>query len=216
MRIARFALLLSVVGGLAAAPRPVAAQQFESVPEAQPEAQEQQGLAAEAFRVGVLNVQAAMVNTQEGQKAAEDLQNRFNPRRAELEKLQREVRDLESQLRTQERTLSDEARMNLLRDLERKRKQASRLEEDLRDEVEDARADYINRIGEKMQRVIDQYARENELDVVLNAFQGGPIIWRTPTVDITQDIIQLYDQTYPVEATTGANQPSSNPSNQPR
>ncbi len=213
MQIARYAMFWLLLVGLGVAP-PLAAQQFETVPEAEP--QEQAGPPSAGIRIGVLNVQAAMVNTQEGQKAAEDLQSRFNPRRAELEKLQREIRDLESQLRTQERTLSEEARLNLVRELERKRKQAARREEDLRDEVEDARADYVNRIGEKMQRIIDQYAKEHNLDVVLNAFQGGPIIWRAQAVDITQDIIQLYDRTYPLETTTGANQPASDPSNPPR
>ncbi len=213
MQIARYSMFLLSLAGLGLAP-PLAAQQFETVPEA--EAQQQAGSPSASIRIGVLNVQAAMLNTQEGQKAAEDLQARLNPPRAELEKLQREIRDLESQLRTQERTLSEDARLNLVRDLERKRKQASRKEEDLRDEVDDARADYVNRIGEKMQRVIDQYAKEHDLDVILNAFQGGPIIWRAQAVDITQDIIQLYDQTYPLETTTGANQPASDPSNPPR
>ncbi|MEE8200986.1 MAG: OmpH family outer membrane protein [Candidatus Acidoferrales bacterium] len=125
------------------------------------------------------------------------------------------MRELENQLRTQERTISDEARRQLIRELEDKRKQANRMQEDLRDDVEQVQGEYVNSIGLKLERIIDQYARENNLALVLNAFQGGPIIWRAPTVDITADIIALYDQTYPVEESSASGTPPANPSNPP-
>ncbi len=191
---------------------PLAAQQFENVPEATPStpAPPENGVV-----IGVLNVQFVMANTQEGKKASEDLRARFNPQRAELERLQREIRELENQLRTQERTISDEARRQLIRELEDKRKQANRMQEDLRDDVEQVQGEYVNSIGLKLERIIDQYARENNLALVLNAFQGGPIIWRAQTVDITADIIALYDRTYPVEESSASGTPPSNPSNPP-
>ncbi|MFQ5723728.1 MAG: OmpH family outer membrane protein [Terriglobia bacterium] len=187
---------------------PLAAQQFENVPEATPTTPTS---SESVIKIGVLNVQFAMANTQEGKKASEDLRARFNPQRAELERLQREIRDLENQLRTQERTISDEARRELMRELEDKRKQANRMQEDLRDEVEQVQGEYVNSIGQKLERIIDQYAREKNLALVLNAFQGGPIIWRAQTVDITADIIALYDQTYPVEESSPSGTPPSTP-----
>lgn len=181
----------------------VAAQQFETVPQQKPAAP----AAVTGANFGIINIQAAMARTQEGKKAFEELQARFAPRQAELEKLQNEIRDLENQLRTQERTLSDEARFQLQRQIEAKRKAFTRAQQDFQDEAQMAQDDHVNAIAEKMQRVIDQYAREKNLSVIFNVFQGGPIIFATPTVDITDDVVKLYDQTYPAAASPTPPQP---------
>jgi len=178
----------------------VAAQTFESVPQAKPEAAP---AAAAGIKIGIINIQLAMARTQEGRKAGEELQTQFAPRQADLQKLQEDVRSLEEKLRSQERTLSDEARVQLLRELEQKRKQGSRLQQDLQEDAEDAQNAVINQLGEKMQRVIDRYARENSLNLIFNVAPGGPIIFATPTVDITEDIVKLYDQTYPAQQASG-------------
>lgn len=190
---------------------PLAGQEFENVPEAEPPTP----APAVGLKIGVINVQLAMARTQEGQKAAEELEAQFSPRQAELQQLQEEIRALEEQLRTQERTLSNEARLQSLRELEQKRKQGSRLQQDLQEEVQDAQASYINKIGTKMQQIIDRYARENSLNVIFNIAPGGPVIYATAAVDITEDIVHLYDQTHPVETAGGSESNPSAPSKQP-
>lgn len=192
---------------------PVLGQQFENVPEAKPAAP---AAAGSQITIGVINAQLAMARTQEGRKAAEDLEAQFSPRQAELQKLQEEVRALEEQLRTQERTLSDDARMQLLRELEQKRKQGTRKQQDLQEDMQDAQTDYISRIGARMQQIIDRYARENNLNVIFNIGPGGPVIYATAAVDITDEIIALYDQTHPVEATSGTESEPSARSNPPQ
>jgi outer membrane protein len=189
------------------------AQTFEKVPQAQPTPTAAPAVGP-GVKIGIINVQAAMARTQEGRKALEELQARFGPRQAELQKLFEEVRGLEDQLRTQERTLSEEARAQILRDMELKRKQGTRLQQDLQEEQEDAQAEVIRQLGEKIGRVIDRYARENSLNLIFNVTPGGPIIFATPTVDITEDIIKLYDQTHPVQA--AAQKPPAPRSNPPQ
>ncbi len=196
---------------------PLAAQRFENVPEAQTTPPQATGAPA-GVKIGVINVQAAMARTQEGQKAAQELEARFSPRQAELQRIQEEIQALEDRLRTQERTLSDEARLQALRDLEQKRKDGTRKQQDLQDDLQDAQTTYVQQIGGKMQQVIDRYARENGLNVILNVAPGGPVIYATAAVDITEAIIRLYDQTHPVETASGAKpnpSASTNPPPQP-
>jgi outer membrane protein len=147
--------------------------------------------------VGVINIQLAMASTQEGRKALEDLRAQFAPREAEMQKLADEIRDLDGQLRAQERTLSEDARANLARQLEVKRKQYQRQQQDLQDEVEAARNDVINRIGQKMQAVVTRYAQEQGLGLLLD---GQVVVFAIPSVDITEPVVKLYDQTHPVQA----------------
>lgn len=206
MRARGIMLLVLAVSLLLAGP--VSAQQFENLPEAKPASQPPAG----AANIGIINIQLAMTRTQEGKKAAEDMQTQFGPRQTKLQQMQEEVRNLESELRNKERTLSDEARLQLARQIEQKRKEFTRAQQDLNDEAEQVQQDYVNRIGEKMQRIIDRYAREKSLSVVLNAvywFQGGPFVYAAPAVDITEDIVRLYDETYPVQSSATPSQPQA-------
>ena len=48
--------------------------------------------------------------------------------------------------------------------------------------------------------VLDRYARENGYTAVLDtSAQGSPVIYGSSQADITQDVVRLYDQAYPVK-----------------
>ncbi|MBI4462017.1 MAG: OmpH family outer membrane protein [Acidobacteria bacterium] len=190
---------------------PLVAQQMQNVPAAQPATTPAPGL-----RVGVLDVQEAIERTQEGQKATEDLQAQFGPRNSELQKLAQEIQEIENQLRRQERTLSDDARLQLARQVEQKRRQATRLQEDIQADFQIAQNDHIGKIWGKMQRVIDQYAREKGFAVIINSSTNpSPVIYAAPAVEITQDVIQLYDQLHPVAAAPAASSGPAKPAPRP-
>lgn len=207
MRTSR--VMISVLAATLLAVAPTAAQQFESVPQAQ--STPITAAPAAGSQIGVLNFQLAMTRTQEGQKALQELEARFLPQQQELQKLQEEIRALEEQIRSQGRTLSDEARREILREAEQKQKRGTRLQQDLQDEMQNAQGDYINDIGGKMQQVLNRYGRENNLSVIFNvSAQGGSILQWSPAVDITDEVIQLYDQTYPVQtSSTGQQAPTA-------
>lgn len=173
------------------------AQQFENVPQAQPAVP---APAAGGVKIGIISIQVAMTRTQEGRKAGEELRGQFATRQADLEKMQEEIRDLENQLRTQQRTLSEDAQLQLGRQVDQKRKLLTRMSQDLQEDAEAAENGLIARLSPKMRQVLDRYARENSLSLILNAYEGGPVVWAVPTVDITEAVVKLYDQTFPVAA----------------
>jgi outer membrane protein len=86
-------------------------------------------------KVGIINIQGAIISTQDGQKAAAELQARYEPRRKELEKRQNEIASLRDQLQKGSNTLSEEARQKLVRDIDQRTRALSR-------ETEDAQADF--------------------------------------------------------------------------
>lgn len=201
MRTSR--VLISVLAATLLAVAPMAAQQFESVPQAQSTPSTVAPAASAGGQIGIINFQLAMTRTQEGQKALQELEARFSPQQQELQTLQDEIRALEEQLRSQERTLSDDARREILREAEQKQKRGTRLQQDLQDEMQNAQADYINDIGGKMQQVLSRYGRENNLTVIFNvSAQSSNIMWASPAVVITEAVIQMYDQTYPVQTSS--------------
>jgi outer membrane protein len=151
-----------------------------------------------AAKVAVVAMRDAMLNTQDGRKAMAVMQNKFEPRRAALEKLQAELQKLDDQLRKGGATMSAEAQRKLSDEMAAKKKTFDRDAQDLNDDAEQEDAKIKDDINGKMGAVIDQYAKQNGYTVVMDAAQ--PVLWAADTANITPDIVKLYDQQHPAPA----------------
>ncbi len=169
---------------------------------------------AAAEKLGVLSVRQAIVNTAEGKQASAELQSQFAARQSELENMNKQINDIRQRLQTGGDKLSQEEQTRLQRQGEALAKQLQRKQEDYQEDVNAAQQDVIDRIGRKMMDVLDRYARENGYTAVFDtSAQASPIIFASNKVDLTQDVIKLYDQAYPVKAsaTAPAKPPAAKP-----
>ncbi len=161
-------------------------------------------------KVGVLSVRQAIVTTAEGKQASAELQSQFSARQSELENLNKQISDLRQRLQTGGDKLSPEEQTRLQRQGEALAKQAQRKQEDYQEDVNAAQQEVIDRIGRKMMDVLDRYARENGYVAVFDtSAQGSNIIYASNQVDVTQEIIRLYDQAYPVKAVATPAKPAA-------
>lgn len=168
----------------------------------------QAGAAASA-KVGVINIQAAIAGTEEGKQAVSQLQSQFAPRTSELQNMQKQIEDVRARLQAGEATLSDDEKGRLTREGDQLTRSFQRKQQEFQDDSNDAQQDLINRIGRKMIGVLDKYAKDNGYSVVLDtSSQQTPVIYATNEVDVTQQIIHLYDESYPVKAAAGSTTPS--------
>lgn len=162
--------------------------------------------AAAASKVGVINIQAAIASTAEGKQAAAELQSQFTPRMNDLQNTQKQIEDLRSRLQAGQSTLSDEEKARLTREGDQLTRTYQRKQQELQDDTNEAQQEVVNRIGRKLVDILNKYAKENGYAVVLDdSSQQTPVIYAANQIDVTQDIIRLYDQSYPVKnASTGA------------
>jgi outer membrane protein len=160
---------------------------------------------AAAGKVGVINIQAAIASTAEGKQAAAELQSQFTPRMNELQNLQKQIEDVRNRLQTGQSTLSDEEKARLTREGDQLTRTYQRKQQELQDDTNDAQQEVVNRIGRKVVDVLNKYSKEQGYSVVLDdSSQQTPVIYAANQIDVTQDIIRLYDQSYPVKNATGA------------
>jgi outer membrane protein len=165
-----------------------------------------QGAAAGAppTKIAVMNVRQAIVSTAEGKQASAQLQSQFAPQQTDLENTQKQITDLQNRLNNGTRTLSDEEKARLQREGEMLSHQFQRKQDDLNEVVNAAQSDVVDTIGRKMLEVLDRYSRENGYAAVLDtSAQGTPVIYGSSQVDITQEIVKLYDVQYPAKASAG-------------
>lgn len=174
-------------------------------------------------KIAVINVRQAIVTTAEGKQASADLQTQFTPRQNELENLNKQINDLRNRLNAGSATLSDDEKGRLTLQGQRLTQQLDRKQNELNEDVQAAQAEVVDRIGRKMMDVLDRYSRENGFVAVLDSSaQNSPILFASTNIDITQEIIKLYDQSYPIKgvsatpaarpaATRSATAPASKP-----
>jgi outer membrane protein len=161
------------------------------------------------LKVGALNMEAAITSTQEGKQAANELATKFAPRQTELQDLQKKMQDINTRLQTTSNTLSDEEKYRLQREAETLNRSFQRKQQEARDDYQDAQQDLINTLGRKLMTVLDKYSKVNGFAIVFDtSSQQTPVIYEAPAIDITQDIIKLYDQSYPVKAAAAASRPA--------
>src|SRR5690349_17830642 len=74
--------------------------------------------AAQTQKIAVINIQQAIVETKDGQKARNDLQAKFGPTQKELQDKQTRLSAHQDQYRKGQNTLSDEAKQKLAREID--------------------------------------------------------------------------------------------------
>jgi outer membrane protein len=165
-------------------------------------------------KVGVISIQGAIVGTKDGQKASQELDAKFVPKNKEFQNRQSEIAQLQDQLTKGGTVMAEDKRNQLARDIDEKKK---RLERDMQDAEEDLRVEQqkvLSSLGQRMMAVIEKYAKDNGYSLILDVSnQNTPVLYASSGIDITQDIVSLYDKTTangaPATTSTSAPKPAT-------
>jgi outer membrane protein len=166
---------------------------------------------AQPTKFKVMDMRAAIVRTAEAQAAGAQLQSQFAPQNANIEGIQKQIDEISKKLQAGANTLSQEEQAKLQRQGQMLQNQLKRAGEQLDEQSQAAQADIVDNIGRKMMDIVETYAKENGLDCVLNSSNDSiGVLYKASNLDVTQEIVKLYDQKYPVKGTAGA-APASKP-----
>lgn len=164
---------------------------------------------ASAGKIGVINVRQAIASTAEGKQAGAELQSQFAPRQNELEGLNKQINDLRQRIEAGQGKLNQDEATRLQREGETRARQLQRKQDEYQEDVNAAQSEVFDRVGRKMIDVLDRYARENGYVAILDSSaQNTPILFASTNIDVTQDIVRLYDQAYPVKGAPAATTPA--------
>jgi outer membrane protein len=147
-------------------------------------------------KVGIIDIQQAIIGTNEGARDFDTLQKKFEPKRNELSGLNTEIENLKKQLNTQGDKMNEEARATLVKSIESKQKVLQRQGEDAQNDYQQQQNEIAQRILQKMAPVIDKYAKANGYGLLFdssNPWPQGPLLWATAGVDLTKVIVDAYN-----------------------
>jgi outer membrane protein len=164
-------------------------------------------------KVGIINIQNAIFSTKDGQKAIADLQAKFEPTRSRLMKKQADLDADKAKLSQGANAMSVDQKEKLMRDIDQKTKSLNRDTEDAQAESEQEQGKIMQELGQRIMAVINKYAKDHSFSLIMDVSpQQTPVLFADPTIDITGDIIKLYDQNSPGALTSvpsGAPKPAA-------
>ena len=124
-----------------------------------------------------INIQAAIANSNEGQRDLDALQKKFEPKQIELKSLSDEVDNLKKQLAAQDTKLNDDERNKRVQSIETKQKTLQRNLEDAQNDYQTQSNEIAQRIGSKLMQSLDNYAKQNGYAVVIDvSSQQSPVL----------------------------------------
>jgi outer membrane protein len=168
-----------------------------------------QAQSATPTKIGIIHVQAAILGTKEGKKAGEDLNSQFSQRKSDLEKKQASIDQLKDTLQKGSATMSDEAKNKLVREIDSQTTALKRATEDAQADVEQAEGKIINELGAKLYAIVEKYARDNGYSMIIDVSQQNqPVWWASDSINITNEVIGLYDKAYPNTGASTATKPA--------
>jgi outer membrane protein len=147
-------------------------------------------------KVGVINLQRAVLESAEIKKASSDLETKYKPRQQAVEKLQRDIQSIQQNLQSNAGKLTPQAEADLTTQGQRKQRELQRLTEDLQADVERERNDILGKSSQRMQEVVKKIAEDKGLDMVVDI---SNTIYFKPAMEITTEAIAAYDKAHPAK-----------------
>jgi outer membrane protein len=149
-----------------------------------------QAAPAGGTKIAVIDFQAALANNIEGRKAQEKLGTEVNKRQADMEKTQKSLEDAQTKLRTQDKVLSETAKAELGREIDRLGTDLQRKNDDAQKELQILQQELLRPIAERLQKILQAYASEMGYAVVMDAMS---VVYFQDIADITTEIIRRVD-----------------------
>jgi outer membrane protein len=142
--------------------------------------------------VAFINTQRVAGESAEGKAATAKLKSLNDRKVQELNDKQKQLQAAQQKLQQGESVLSDQARAELEKSVERINVEIQRFTQDAQAEVQELNNQLQGEFERRLRPVIDAVARERGLHLVFGPESG--IVWADAALDITPEVIKRFDQ----------------------
>ena len=206
-----FVLATALAAGMASAAG--VAQTAETAPATAPATTKAPALQVVAAKIAVIEYEQVTAATNEGQRALQALQKKYEPQKAQLQALQTEIESLTKQLQSAPQTMPQDERESRARTIDMKQKQLQRDGDDATNAFQAEMQDTLGAISKKIGPTVIKYVQDNGYTMLLDntGQQGGlSVLWLQPgTTDISQAIVDAYNASSGVAAPAVPSAPSA-------
>jgi len=151
-------------------------------------------------KIAFVNPVAILSSTAEGKQEFAKLQDLTNTKQKQVADLSAELRKLQDQYSQTSLTANPTTRAEMERQIQDRDVKLKRLQEDAQIELQQRQDDLLEKMGGKLQTVLNEYAQKNGIDTIFRLDQNQTFAYVNPALNITDAIIKQYDQRFPAPA----------------
>jgi outer membrane protein len=144
------------------------------------------GAVAAEYKVGFVNTERLFREAAPAKRAQLKLEKEFAARDAEIQKLGKQVRDLQAQVEKDGATMAETERRNRERDLANLTRDLQRAQREFREDLNLRRNEELASVQERANKVIQQMAEAEKFDLILQ----DPVVYASQRIDITEKVIK--------------------------
>lgn len=143
-------------------------------------------------RIAIIDLQRVLVRSAAGVAARERFEKERAGMQREMDAKRQELEKLEDELQKKGALMTAEVRRDRLDVVERKRREATRLVDDFRRELEKREQLLTQKMLQEVKNIIDRVGKQRGYYLVIDGRAG--ILYASPESDLTDEIIRVYDQ----------------------
>ncbi|HWD15683.1 MAG TPA: OmpH family outer membrane protein [Casimicrobiaceae bacterium] len=141
---------------------------------------------AAEYKIGFVNTERLFREATPAKRAQAKIEKEFATRDAEIQKLAKQVRDLQAALDRDGATMADTDRRNKERDLANQTRDLQRMQREFREDVNLRKNEEISALQERANKVIQGIAESEKYDLILQ----DPVVYASQRIDITDKVIK--------------------------
>jgi outer membrane protein len=149
------------------------------------------------MKIGVIDVNKILNETEEGHKIKKQLEEEMGSKRKAIEDKKREFDKLEEEFQKQQLVLSKEAVADKRAELEKKRAELGRLFLASQGEMEKRDQEQSDQMLKKIVAVVTKVGLDQKYDMIVD--KKGLVVYARDGLDVTDPVIKLYNQTNPAK-----------------
>src|SRR5258708_9909291 len=119
-------------------------------------------------KIALVAFEQAVFATNEGQRAVQQVQEKYKPKKDQIDALAQEVDSLKKQLQSAPATLSDDERATRLRNIDTKEKQLNRDAEDANNAYQADLQEAYGKVAQKVSATVRNYVAQNGYTLLLD------------------------------------------------
>ena len=152
-------------------------------------------------KIALIAFEQAVFATNEGQRTVQDVQDKYKPKKAQIDTLSQEVDSLKKQLQSAPATVTDEERATRLKNIDTKEKQLNRDAEDAQTAYNADLQEAYGKVAAKVSVTLKDYVAKNGFTLLLDVSnQQSNVMWAVPSTDVTQAVVTAYNASSGVAA----------------
>ena len=140
---------------------------------------------AAELKIGFVNTERVFREATPAKRAQQKLEREFAARNAELAKIEKQGRDLQTELERENVTLAEASRREKERQLADISRNFQRLQREIREDLNLRRNEELASVQERATRVINQIAEQEKFDLIIQE-----AVFASSRIDITDKVIK--------------------------